>query len=526
MRELARSDPVRPRDRWTRKLDFIVWPRYGTFGRSRWYQVRTRAWDESAHPRVPAGGPDGGQFGEGGGGGSGSDKPSGKGSKGKKGKVKVASVKEFRDDKVEVNSNKVDKFIESWNDAVGMDPGDFKETFLGHLPGTMILQHRYYEHSDGDVMENRISISGDLHNEQGSKIGTYTREIDLKNNKAESAYFALNSGAQGKGEGKTLLAANVEMYQELGLDEVKVHANIDVGGYAWAKYGYVPTEDEWDTLRGTLREKLDSGGGGSEGYEPEEWESMSSDNQDSVFEAWAEASHDEFYDSEVESWRESGQALGDAKRDTAEKFNPESQWANNAVDKWRSERPADAPPVLSNKRILDIVTVEHDGEGRHDPDITIENVDWLTDEDREGIEAALIDAFNGRAEDKANDMDPPDYVEDSIKEQQRDVWDNMSDREKFRYASNQGLIENIEGEGGDYEGPAVDVSEDEKQELYSLLDEDDPKSIWALADSPGGKELLLGSDWTGKLDLHDKDTMTRFEAYVGKAKPSAAKAAA
>ena len=44
----------------------------------------------------------------------------------------------------------------------------------------------------------------------------------------------------------------------------------------------------------------------------------------------------------------------------------------------------------------------------------------------------------------------------------------------------------------------------------------DPKALWAIADSEKGKDLLLGTSWSGVLDLKDKQTMARFHAYVGK----------
>jgi hypothetical protein len=33
---------------------------------------------------------------------------------------------------------------------------------------------------------------------------------------------------------------------------VAVHANIDVGGYAWARFGFVPKQSDWDDLRKSL----------------------------------------------------------------------------------------------------------------------------------------------------------------------------------------------------------------------------------------------------------------------------------
>ena len=198
MRELARSDPVRPQDRWTRKLDEVVWPkRRGVFGRYGWVQ---REFDESKHPRVPAGSPAGGQFGSGGGGEQGELWP-GKFPKSRP-KKKVDSVADFEKDKVHVVTTKPEKFLEAWNDAIGIEPGEFHKQFTGGLKSTMEISHRYYEHADGDVMENELQINGKILDENDRAIGTYTREIDLKNNVAESSYFALNSGAQGKGEGK------------------------------------------------------------------------------------------------------------------------------------------------------------------------------------------------------------------------------------------------------------------------------------------------------------------------------------
>ena len=57
----------------------------------------------------------------------------------------------------------------------------------------------------------------------------------------------------------------------------------------------------------------------------------------------------------------------------------------------------------------------------------------------------------------------------------------------------------------------------EKDPLLAALHSSDPKSIWKVADSPKGKELLLGTNWSGVLKLNDKETMDRFNKYVGKA---------
>lgn len=95
----------------------------------------------------------------------------------------------------------------------------------------------------------------------------------------------------GKGVGKEMLASNVAFYQKMGLDAVEVHANIDVGGYAWAKYGYVPTQQSWNNLRSDLRDK--AGGGYAEPYYPESWDDLSDEERDDTFRQWRENSYDD-----------------------------------------------------------------------------------------------------------------------------------------------------------------------------------------------------------------------------------------
>ncbi|RKP44755.1 hypothetical protein [Pararobbsia silviterrae] len=73
------------------------------------------------------------------------------------------------------------------------------------------------------------------------------------------AYF--KAGSTGGGSGKQLFRNSMGVYKALGVAEVSVYANIDVGGYAWAKFGYLPKN--WGNLRATLRNRLSSIANGS-----------------------------------------------------------------------------------------------------------------------------------------------------------------------------------------------------------------------------------------------------------------------
>jgi hypothetical protein len=258
---------------------------------------------------------------------------------------------------------------------------------------------------------------------------------------------------------------------------------------------------------------------GGSGYEPSSWEELSGEQQDEIFTKWRDATYDEFYDSEVENWRDSGQALEDAKQALADEFEQSHlQWTFDALEKVSNETGV----ALSHSESFDILSAttlaykSRYGDGKADPDVTID-ADKLseplrakvTDDMRDKIEAALVDMFNKLAEQNAGNAEPPEHLGEGISDYQGEVWDSMRDRDKFAWARDHGELP--EGEAGTGE-----IDEDEASALRDLADSNDPKAIWSIADSDHGKELLLNTDWQGSLDLHDKETMDRFNAYVGK----------
>jgi hypothetical protein len=56
----------------------------------------------------------------------------------------------------------------------------------------------------------------------------------------------------------------------------------------------------------------------------------------------------------------------------------------------------------------------------------------------------------------------------------------------------------------------------EADPLLAAVRSSNPKSIWKVADSPRGKELLLKTGWSGVLNLKDPEAMARFKEYVGR----------
>jgi hypothetical protein len=93
---------------------------------------------------------------------------------------------------------------------------------------------------------------------QGDDGTSITRRF-TKNSAGElqvyHAYF--QAGNQGNGAGKEFFRTSFGQYQKLGIKEVTVSANIDVGTYAWSKYGFKPTsETAWQGVRDNVAMKL------------------------------------------------------------------------------------------------------------------------------------------------------------------------------------------------------------------------------------------------------------------------------
>jgi hypothetical protein len=85
------------------------------------------------------------------------------------------------------------------------------------------------------------------------------RRFSVDQNGETSVYHAFfRAGRTGGGGGKQFFRTAMGEYIAAGVKHVDVSANIDVGGYAWARYGYLPkAQSDWDHLRSNLKAKLE-----------------------------------------------------------------------------------------------------------------------------------------------------------------------------------------------------------------------------------------------------------------------------
>lgn len=135
------------------------------------------------------------------------------------------------------------EFVRIWNEILDRPPA---RVFAEMLHGTGLQASdaagRVFKRADGS---QAVRWSFKMRDAQGNQVGmtqrVFTRHADGRF-VVENALLEIDDSIQSRGVGKLFQANQMRMMERLGVDRVELLANIDVGGYAWARYGYVPSE--------------------------------------------------------------------------------------------------------------------------------------------------------------------------------------------------------------------------------------------------------------------------------------------
>lgn len=131
----------------------------------------------------------------------------------------------------------VNRFYSQFKNSPEFVAGEFFGSASANLPDAAI------------TIMNRAQDANRWLLQLSAEGATIQRSINVLEKRAVHDLFTLSDDVQGKGFGKELLANHLALYKQLGVEKIEVHANIDVGGYAWARYGFIPFQEEWDKLR-------------------------------------------------------------------------------------------------------------------------------------------------------------------------------------------------------------------------------------------------------------------------------------
>jgi hypothetical protein len=119
-----------------------------------------------------------------------------------------------------------------WNQHVKLDPAGAMADIYKHFgPGGNLSIE-----GQGDTMTINYT------HENGTSITRYYSGLGTANAKVSHAFFSVPQGRQGNDNGKKLFANSIPFYEAIGVKKITVHANIDVGSYAWARYRFRPND--------------------------------------------------------------------------------------------------------------------------------------------------------------------------------------------------------------------------------------------------------------------------------------------
>jgi GNAT superfamily N-acetyltransferase len=93
-----------------------------------------------------------------------------------------------------------------------------------------------------------IKFSGAVRDEKGKRVGNWVRFLDPNKGSVENDLFGLDKELQGKGFGGRFYADVEQRLIDYHVTRVKMFANMEVGGYAWARMGF-DWADESDARR-------------------------------------------------------------------------------------------------------------------------------------------------------------------------------------------------------------------------------------------------------------------------------------
>ncbi len=82
-----------------------------------------------------------------------------------------------------------------------------------------------------------ILVQGEIYDPNGKRIGSFSRAI-LPGPRVEHDSLRLSREYQGLGFGTYFYKHSEDVYRTMGIKSVDLHANIDVGGYTWARLGF------------------------------------------------------------------------------------------------------------------------------------------------------------------------------------------------------------------------------------------------------------------------------------------------
>lgn len=110
-------------------------------------------------------------------------------------------------------------------------------------PKTMRTDNISIDYSDYSRI---IEIEGDVVDDDDNRIGNFNRQLNLEDGTVYNSYFSIGNQHRDNGFARALNQQMFDFYTSRGFTKVHLSANIDVGGYAWARQGFDWHNTPWN----------------------------------------------------------------------------------------------------------------------------------------------------------------------------------------------------------------------------------------------------------------------------------------
>ena len=131
--------------------------------------------------------------------------------------------------------------LERANDTISMATNGKMTDAVNFIYNAYVFNHKESgirtEINTINVEFRKIQVFGNVYDVNGDSIGEFERIIH-SDGEVHNEYFKLDRIEQGSGFGAKLYENSELTYLEAGIENVTIYANIDVGGYAWARMGF------------------------------------------------------------------------------------------------------------------------------------------------------------------------------------------------------------------------------------------------------------------------------------------------
>lgn len=151
-----------------------------------------------------------------------------------------------------------EELVRNWNGIFKIKPA----TFTSHMFDKNVKVEYSPPHSD--IIDATHAVGMTAHNKDFDIFRVIKKMKDGKLC-VEHASFKISEKKQGKNIAKKIMRKHFAEYKKMGVDKITLFANVDVGAYAWAKYGFTPKKSEWERIKPAIQKKIDKFGAPNSG---------------------------------------------------------------------------------------------------------------------------------------------------------------------------------------------------------------------------------------------------------------------